>query len=100
MGQVCFASEENEKRINELELLLKEQEKAKQELKDKLKYEKERQEELSMSVDDYEEAQEKIEAITSEKKQVFKAMLKERKNVAHLSEEIEDYRSTIQQLEV
>eukprot|EP01084_Bolivina_argentea_P116154 206432_1 len=49
--------------------------------------------------DDNQRVKEKIEQISNEKKQVFKTMLKERKNVSKLEDQIEDYKKTIKGME-
>jgi len=102
MGQVCFASEENEQRIQELENLLKDQEVEKAQLKEKLDDQRERQRKYKKSKSskrDEEASSEKIEQLTNEKKQVFKTMLKERKNVSKLEDQIQDYKTTISEME-
>eukprot|EP01084_Bolivina_argentea_P148705 259939_1 len=70
-------------------------------MKSKLQHEKRRQEEINgeSGGGENEVAQEKIEALTNEKKQVFKTMLKERKNVAKLEEDLEEYKQEITSLE-
>ena len=101
MGQVCFASEENEQRIQELENLLKDQEQEKASLKHKLEEQQEMQRKHKKSKRDREDdaSNEKIEQLTNEKKQVFKTMLKERKNVSRLEDQIQDYKNTISEME-
>ena len=102
MGQVCFASEENEQRITELESLLKEQETEKATLKQKLEKERERQKRLKSDKytdDEADSSNEKIETLKNEKKTVFKQMLKEKKNVSKLEDSIQDYKSQIAEME-
>eukprot|EP01083_Nonionella_stella_P187950 691709_1 len=98
----CAPSEEHDKKIEELETLLKEQAKDKEELKHKLEREKQRQKKYRNKMrgrDDNQRVKEKIEQISNEKKQVFKTMLKERKNVSKLEDQIEDYKKTIKGME-
>ena len=106
MGQVCFASEENEQRIQELENLLRDQEKEKAALKERLEEQRERQKKYKKSKSSRngdggrsDSNAEKIEQLTNEKKQVFKTMLKERKNVSKLEDQIQDYKNTISEME-
>ncbi len=97
MGQVCFASEENEKKIQELEELLKDQETEKKKLKRELESEQERQKQYKKTKRDREDDinTDKIQQLTTEKQQVFKSMLKERKNVSKLEDQIQDYKTQI-----
>jgi len=100
MGQVCFASEENEARILELENLLKDQELEKEALRRRLEEEKDRQKQFKNAANGEVDAEEKIEQLTNEKKTVFKQMLKERKNVSKLEDSIQDYKTQLSDLEV
>ena len=101
MGQACMPSEENEQRIRELEQLLKDQEQEKAQLKIKLEEEQRRQSKYKSRRrgEDPGASAEKIEQLTNEKKQVFKTMLKERKNVSKLEDQIQDYKSQITNME-
>eukprot|EP01083_Nonionella_stella_P272115 922534_1 len=97
MGQICISADDQQKLIA-YENQLKEQTAEKEKLNQKLQ--RLRAENINRSNSDSDTySAEKIEQLQNEKKQVFKTMLKEKKKVSKLEDEIEEYKKQLQEME-
>eukprot|EP01083_Nonionella_stella_P003335 9518_1 len=96
MGSLCVTFEENEEKIKELEILLKEQTQANSAIKQKIAHELRR---IKTCRDDHRRVKENFEQVSNEKKHVFKTMLKGRIKVSRLDDQIEDYKKQIKYMD-
>eukprot|EP01084_Bolivina_argentea_P116153 206431_1 len=96
MGQVCI-SEQDQKRLVDLQAALDNQVDQTILLKQQLERETERYNEQQKEMEGI--TSEKIEQLSNEKKQLFKTMLKEKKKVSKLEDQIEDYKKEVKSIQ-
>eukprot|EP01083_Nonionella_stella_P087538 243605_1 len=99
MGQVCFASDENEKKIEELESLLKDEAKKKKDLQKKLATERDAYKSYKHKSRGNKSEITQIEQLKKEKTQVFNNYMNEKKEVSILEDTVNKYKHRISEME-